>query len=212
VRRDFLWAERSIFAALDAEGSVRGYVVYRPLEGQYTPLGGPFQLAIDEIVFCERDAGLALWRLLGSWLPQIEAILWRGTAEDPLLWLLPEQEVGLVAEVRWMSRLVDPAAAVAARGFAEGIEAEAHLELADPILPTNEGRYVLRVAKARGELAQGGRGDVRLDAGAFASLFTGYATPEVLARAGRLAGEPGASRAALAAAFAGPTPFMLEQF
>src|SRR5262245_17832358 len=212
VRRDHLWAERSAFAARDAGGRIRGYVVYRQLEGEYTPLGGPFRLALDEIVCCERDAGLALWRLLGSWLPQIDAILWRGTAEDPLLWLLPEQELGLVAEVRWMSRLVDPAAAVAARGFAEGIEAEAHLELADPVLPMNEGRYVLRVAKGRGELARGGRGDVRLDAGALASLFTGYATPEALAHAGRLAGEPGPSRAALAAAFAGPTPYMLEQF
>ena len=212
VRRDHLWAERSTFAACDARGSIRGYVVYRQLEGEYTPLGGPFRLALDEIVCCERDAGLALWRLLGSWLPQIDAILWRGTAEDPLFWLLPEQEAGLVAEVRWLCRLVDPAAAVAARGFAEGIEAEAHLELADPVLPMNAGRYVLRVAKGRGELARGGRGDVRLDPGALASLFTGYATPEALARAGLLAGEPGASRAALAAAFAGPTPHMLEQF
>jgi predicted acetyltransferase len=212
VLRDLLWAERSVFAARDAAGRIRGYVVYRQLEGEYTLLGGPFRLALDELVFCERDAGLALWRLLGSWLPQIDAILWRGTAEDPVLWLLPEQEIGLVAEVRWMSRLVDPAAAVAARGFAEGIEAEAHLELGDPILPLNQGRYVLRVAKGRGELAPGGRGDVGLDAGAFASLFTGYATPDVLARAGRLAGGPGASRAALAAAVAGPTPFMLDQF
>jgi predicted acetyltransferase len=212
LRRDLLWAGRSLFAARDGAGRIRGYVVYRQLEGEYTSLGAPFQLALDEILYCERDAGIALWRLLGSWVPQVEAILWRGTAEDPLYWLLPEQEVGLVAEVRWMSRLLDPAAAIAARGFAEGLEAEAHLELVDAILPMNEGRYVLRVAKGRGELARGGRGDLRLDAGAFASLFTGYAHPDALARAGRLAGEPGASRAALAAAFAGPTPYMLEQF
>jgi predicted acetyltransferase len=212
VAREFLWAGRSVFASEDPAGRITGYVVYRQLEGEYTRLGGPFRLALDEIVWSERGAGLALWRLLGSWAPQVEAILYRGTAEDPLLLLLPEQELGLVAEVRWMARLVDPVAAVEARGFAEGLDAEAHLELADATLAANHGRFVLRVAKGRGTLEPGGRGDLRLDTGAFASLFTGWATPDRLALAGRLSGEPGASRAALAAAFAGPTPFMLEQF
>jgi predicted acetyltransferase len=210
--RDQLWAGRSVFAASAPDGRITGYVVYRQLPGEYTALGGDFQLAVDEILWSERDAGLALFGLLASWAPQVESILYRGTAEDPLLWLLPEQELALVAELRWVSRVVDPVAAVAARGFAPALDAEAHLELADPLLPANEGRYVLRVAKGRGELAPGGRGELRLDAGAFASLFTGYATPDALARAGRLAGDRGASSSALAAAFAGPTPWMPDQF
>jgi predicted acetyltransferase len=218
--RDSLWAGRSVFAARDAAGRIGGYVVYRQLEGEYTSLGGPFRLAVDEILWRDRDAGLALWRLLGSWAPQVETILWRGTAEEPLLLLLPEQELGLVAEVRWMARLVDPAAAVEARGFPEGLDAEAQVELDDAALPANSGRYVLRVAKGRGALERGGRGDLRLDAGALAALFTGWATPERLGQAGRLLGDAAASRAALAAAsraalaaaFAGPTPWMLEQF
>jgi predicted acetyltransferase len=212
LARDHLWRGRSVFAALAAGERIAGYVVYRQLEGEYTALGGPFRLAVDEILWSERDAGLALWSLLGSWAPQVESILYRSTAEDPLLWLLPEQDEGLVAEVRWMSRLVDPFAAVAARGFAAAIDAEAHLELADPLFPANAGRCVLRVAKGRGELGRGGRGDVRLDAGALASLFTGYATPGALARAGRVACAAGASLASLAAAFAGPTPWMPDQF
>lgn len=212
LARDQLWRGRSVFAALAPDDRITGYVVYRQLEGEYSALGGPFRLALDEILWSERDAGLALWRLLGSWAPQVDSILYRSTAEDPLLWLLPEQDQELVAEVRWMSRLVDPVAGVAARGFADAIDAEAHLELDDPLLPANAARYVLRVAKGRGELVRGGRGDLRLDAGALASLFTGYATPAALARAGRLAGDPGTSLAPLAAAFAGPTPWMLDQF
>jgi predicted acetyltransferase len=210
--RDHFWRGRSAFAARAVDGSALGYVVYRQLECEYTSLGGARRIAVDEILWRERGAGLALWRLLASWAPQIEAILWRGTAEDPLLLLLPEQEISLVAELRWMLRVVDPAAAVEARGFPEGLETEAHLEVADPALPENAGRFVLRVAKGRGALERGGRGDVRLDAGALASLYSGWATPERLAQAGRLSGEPGASRAALAAAFAGPTPWMPEQF
>jgi predicted acetyltransferase len=111
-----------------------------------------------------------------------------------------------------MTRLVDPVAAVLARGFAAEIDAEVQLPLADPVLTAKHGRNVQRVGKGRGELARGGRGELRIDAGAFASLFTGYATPDALARAGRLSGAPGPSRAALAAAFAGPTPWMPDQF
>jgi predicted acetyltransferase len=210
--RDRFWRDRRVFAAEDASGRITGYVVYRAQDGDLSSLGGPFRLSVDEILWSEREAGLGLWRLLGSWAPQVEAIHFRGTAEDPLLLLLREQDLGVVAELRWMTRLVDPVAAVAARGFAEGLEAEAHLELADAVLPENSGRFVLRVAKGRGALEHGGRGDVLLDTGAFAALFTGWATPDRLARAGRLAGEPGASRAALAGAFAGPTPWTLDQW
>ena len=45
-----------------------------------------------------------------------------------------------------------------------------------------------------------------------AALFTGWATPDRLACAGRLSGAPGASRTALASCFAGPTPWMPDQF
>jgi predicted acetyltransferase len=212
LARDSFWRGRALFAAHDAGGRITGYLVYRPFEGELTHLGGPFRLALDEILWCDRDAGLALGGLLASWAPQVEAISYRSTAEDPWLLLLPEQELGLVAEVRWMSRLLDPAAAVDARGFAAGLDAEAHLELEDAALPENSGRFVLRVAQGRGRLERGGRGQVRLDANALAALYTGYASPHALARAGRLAAAPGAPLDALAAAFAGPPPWMLEQF
>jgi predicted acetyltransferase len=209
--RDELWAGRSVFAVRGRGGRITGYVVYRQLGGAYSSLGGPFQLVLDEVLWSERDAGLALWGMLASWGPQVESILYRGSAEDPLLWLLPEQEIGLEAELRWMTRLVDPVAAVLARGFAAEIDAEAQLALADPVLPANEGRYVLRVGKGRGEHARGGRGELRIDAGAFASLFTGYATPDALARGGGRSGAPGPSRAARAAAVAGPPPGLPHQ-
>lgn len=71
---------------------------------------------------------------------------------------------------------------------------------------------MLRVAKGRGHLAPGGRGDVCLDPGGLAALYTGYATPPALARAGRLPAEKGVSLQALAAAFAAPPPWMLDPF
>ena len=43
------------------------------------------------------DAALALWGLLGAWASQATQILYRGPAEDPLLLLLPEQEISVLA-------------------------------------------------------------------------------------------------------------------
>lgn len=142
----------------------------------------------------------------------VDRVVYRASAEDPLLLLLPQQELGVVAEVRWMARMIDVARAVEARGFAPGLDLELHLALRDARLPANDGCFVLQVAKGRSRLEPGGRGTLCLDAASFASLYTGWADTGILARAGRLEGGSGEERAALDAAFAGPTPWLLEQF
>ena len=55
---------------------------------------------------------------------------------------MPEQKARVRVEVRWMTRIVDAIAAVEARGFPQGLEGEAHLEILDPILPNQAGRFV----------------------------------------------------------------------
>jgi len=61
-------------------------------------------------------------------------------------------------------------------------------------------------------LEPGGRGGPALAIGAFSSLYTGWASAEMLRRAGKLEGGNDAQRAALDAAFAGPTPWMVDEF
>lgn len=210
--RRFVLPQREVFLAEDAAGEVAGYLVYRQLDGEHSALGGPFRLACDEVVWTTRDAGLALWRLLGSWASQVERILFRGGAEEALLLLLPEQQAATLAELRWMTRVIDAPGAVEARGFPAGLDAELALELSDPELGHNQGRWVLTVQRGRGRLERGGPGGLRLDVGAFASLYTGWATTATLARCGRLSGGSPDERAALDAVFAGPTPWLLDEF
>ncbi len=206
------WSSRSVFVAEDGAGGVAGYLVYRQFDGEYSAFGGPFQLAVEDLVWNTRDAGLALWWLLGSWAPQVSRILYRGPAEDPLLLLLPEQDIAVVAEIRWMTRLVDAVGAVEARGFPQGVDIEVHVALRDEILPANSGDWVLSVRKGRGRLEPGGSGAVQLDVGSLSSLYTGWATTAALARAGLISGGSPEERAALDAAFAGPTPWLLDEF
>jgi len=77
-----------------------------------------------------------------------------------------------------------------------------YLELRDAVLAGNQGRFVLRVRDGRGQLEPGGRGGPALAIGAFSSLYTGWASAEMLHRAGKLEGGSDAQRSALDAAFA----------
>ena len=89
---------------------------------------------------------------------------------------------------------------------------EVHRALRDDQLPENAGDWVLSVEGGRGSLSRGGRGTVHLGVGAFSSLYAGWAGCGVLARAGLVEGAGAEERAALDAAFAGPTPSMLDEF
>jgi predicted acetyltransferase len=211
-RQAALWDERSVFVAEGPGGALGGYLVYRQLDGEWSALGGPFRIAVYELAALTRDASLALWRLLGSWASQVTQIVYRGPAEDPLLLLLPEQELSVLAEIRWLTRVLDARAAVAARGFAPGIAVEVPLELRDPLLEGNQGRFTLSVRDGSGRLEPGGRGGPTLAIGAFSSLYTGWASAEMLRRGGKLEGGSDAQLAQLGAAFAGPAPWMVDEF
>jgi predicted acetyltransferase len=212
-RLEAAWEDRSGFVFEGEAGRVAGYVVYHQIDGEYSHLGGEFGIVLDEMVATTRDAAVALWRLLGSWGSQADQVVFRGAVEEPALLLLPEQESSTLADFRWMTRVVDAVGAVASRGFPHGLKIEVPLSLSDPILGANQGDYVLSVQKGRGELARTGVGSGPVfGIGAFSSLYTGWATTARLGAAGLLAGGTSEQRAALDAAFGGPTPWMLDEF
>lgn len=216
-RWDFLaqrWKDRTRFVFEGASGEIEGYLVYRQLDGAYSALGGDFQLAVDELVGTSREALQALWGLLGSWSTQVEQIVVRSGSDDPAFLVLPELRFRILAEMRWMTRVVDAPAAIAARGYARGLDLAVPLVLRDPLRPENDGSWMLEVAKGEGRLVK--RSDAApgpsLEINGLASLYTGYATPAQLTLAGLLTGGSLEQREALGAIFAGPTPFLLDEF
>jgi predicted acetyltransferase len=214
-RLPFVWRGPSLYVAEGERGAVDGYLVYAQLDGEYSGLGGPFRIAVRELIACTRDAALALWRLCGQWSTQVSDVFAVGQMDDTLLFVSPDQVLQPLAQLRWMTRVVDAAGAVAARGFPECIDLEAPLALRDPLFPENDGAFVLRVRKGQGELARAARpaSDApRLAIGGLASLYTGFASTARLARAGLLESGSPAARDALDAAFAGPAPTCQDEF
>jgi predicted acetyltransferase len=113
--------------------------------------------------------------------------------------------------MEWLLRVVDVRAALTGRGYPPGLETEVHLAVRDEVCPWNNGRFVLTVADGRGEVREGERSDVILDARGLAALYTGYLTPAALQQVGLAAGEPRALAAA-GLPFAGPAPWMPDMF
>lgn len=218
--RDRWWFEQRVgwwlrsdrtyaYAVHGPSGDPTGYVVYHHTDG----VGDEFYgLAIDELVATDGDAALALWRLLASNRGVSGQVTFHGGPEEPLFLLLAEQDTEVLADWRWMTRLVDLPGAVAARGWPGGAEAEVHLDVGDELAPWNAGRWVLRVEDGEGRLDEGGRGTVRATVGALAPLFTGMVTAVTLARIGLLDGAGPQEATALDDAFRGPAPWMLEFF
>lgn len=188
--------------AEDANGRALAYVSYS--RGRGYRGGGPLRLG--ELISTDRAGTAALLGSLAGWDSVADHVLWRGSTDDLALHLpgsLPPPE----AVQPWMLRVLDPAGAVAARGFLPGLAVAASFALegrhGDPVgwrLEVSDGRAALEPDPARDLPLLSARG--------FALLYSGVATDGRLVRGGLLDRPvPG-----LAAAFSGPPPTLLDYF
>jgi predicted acetyltransferase len=115
--------------------------------------------------------------------------------------------VGTTVERRrpWMLGVLDPAAAVAARGWPRGLAGSVDLRL-------DSGDHRLTLDRGAGRLEPGGSGAVEVTPRGLAVLYAGAAGPALLRRAGLLAGGDAEADAFLEAAGAGPAPALLDYF
>jgi predicted acetyltransferase len=169
------------------------------------------QLMLRDMLFTTRRAGQRLLTLLADYGSLFDtAVYWSGP-DDPLGHLLPEDRVVAAEQKRWMLRIVDVPGALAGRGYPPQLQAELHFDVTDSLLAENAGRWRLRIEAGRGRVERGGEGRLRLDVGSLAALYTGYARPESLVLAERLAG-PAGDVALAGLAFSGPRPYMSDVF
>jgi predicted acetyltransferase len=85
-----------------------------------------------------------------------------------------------------MLRLVDLKKALESRGYAPGSRGQIHFEVEDSVVSENSGRWVLNLSEKT--IQKGGEGAVKLDIGAFGSLYSGFLSATQLAASGRLTG------------------------
>ena len=170
-------------------------------------------LCIDEIVAGSEATARALWATVGSGSSIASTVHAYISPDDPVHLLVEHEAYKEVQHQRWMLRLLDAPAAIAARGFAPEAAVEIDLRLEDPDVPGNSGDWHLSVADGAGELTptQASGEVLQLGPRGLAALYAG--TPLATLRGSGLAsGGLTAVDAVLDPVFAGPTAYMLDFF
>lgn len=181
--------------------------------------GGDKEIMIRVLAAGSEVTARALWGIVASHAPVTKVVHATLGLTDPVGWLIREPDVSLRRHKQWMLRVLDPAAAIAGRGFPAAARADVPLLLADPELPRNAGRFVLSVRDGAGSLLPGPTGHtatspvaapVALGPRGFAALYAGV--PMATLRAAQLAaGGDRRADAALDAVFTAQ-PYLLDYF
>jgi predicted acetyltransferase len=197
-----------ITVAVGAGGAVQGYASWNRGSGY----DADSVLTVFDLVGRTPDATRALLAMLGSWRSVTPTLHLRLAEADPA-WLLTGMDGARVRGTQaWMFRLVDAAAALAARGWPPHVSGAVDLELTDPQCPWNAGPLRLELDAGEAHVTPGGAGAVRLPPNGLAALYAGAVPPALARRAGLLAGGDDRTDAFLTAAFAGPRPGLLDYF
>jgi predicted acetyltransferase len=184
-----------------------GYVVYR-LTGDAEPHG----VTVEELVARTATGARTLLRLVGSSGTVAPTVRLKLGPDDAVRYLLTQQDSTPGEELGWMLRLIDVVGAVAARGWPRDVRVAVDLDVHDPLIASNAGRWRLVVDDGVGQLERGGSGTVALGIGALSALYAGGVRTATLRRAGLLRCDGDRALTALDAATAGPSPYLLDYF
>lgn len=174
---------------------------------------GHQEVEVEYLVAASPATEREFWQILGSHATMAGRVRACLAPDNPVSWLIADPNTVTSRTETWMLRLIDPAQAIAARGYPAGASLSVTVDLTDRALPVNSGRFTLEISGGAGQLAADSAGPgapaLRLGARGLAALFAGV--PLVtLRRAGLVAGDSRADDA-LDAAFGGPA-YMYDYF
>lgn len=197
-----------VFAYLAADGFLA-----------YSWDGSDRDIMVHVLQAVSRRTARTLWGVVSSHASVTETVRICLGPDDPITWLTREPDVSVCRDETWMLRVLNPRAAIAARGFPAAAQLSVPLRLADPDLPANAGPHILSVRAGQGSLTRGEMGrppgspsapPVAFGPRGFAALFAGVPMA-TLRRAGLAAGGDHGTDASLDSAFAA-RPYLLDSF
>ncbi|HMG25166.1 MAG TPA: sterol carrier protein domain-containing protein, partial [Kofleriaceae bacterium] len=195
---------------ITADGEAEGFVAFSHKDIAVTPR---YELAVRDLVAVTPRAGRRILRLLADHRSMADHAVVYAAPGEPVLQLLGEEPWRIADHQRWMVRVLDVPAALAARGWSACARGEIALDVRDDVIPDNQATFALAVDAGRAEvrrIAPGPRA-VAIDVRALAALYTGYLGAEELRARGGIEGDDG-DLARLGSLFAGPAPWMAEIF
>ncbi len=212
VRTPYLWqrvygptrAGRPAWGQLvEGPDGPSGYLFYRKEPGN-----SRHSIQVVDAVATDLATARRLWGIIADMSSMADLVRLQ-TAPTDLLYLAhadPRFELRLFEA--WMLRVVDPYAALTARGY-PAVSGRVDLEVHDPVFGVE--RVRLDVEEGVGYATSGGSGAVRVDSRGLASMFSGYLHPRAARAAGRVDGSD-ADLALLGLWWSGPAPWLRDRF
>ena len=199
------------YMARGAEGAIEGYIVFRQ-----EPVGGalPYYHTIScrDLVWTAAAGARAMLSLVSAHRALATDLLWYGPPNDPIAQLFAEAVTRPDWSMPWMARLLDPAAALAARGYPAGTDECVELQIEDRVLGVNTRAFRLEVEGRRGRVTPLDGARLKVGVATLAAIYTGWLAPADALRLGRLDAKEPSAVSALERIFAGSLPWMIEMF
>ena len=169
------------FAALELDGSVQGYAVYRQFPS-WEDGSTSARLEVSEVIGATPEATAEIWRFVLDidWYATLEASLLPLDHELFLLLATPRRMKFRVSDSLWV-RLVDVGAALSGREYAG--DGSIVLEVHDAVCPWNEGRWKLEGGQASRTEE---KAELALGVDALGSAYLGAVSFTELRNAGRV--------------------------
>jgi predicted acetyltransferase len=173
--------------------------------------GFRYDLRASDLLASTANAARRLLSFFADHRSMGHELIWNGGPTDPLLLHVPEDRYQTRLKHFVMIRIVDVKRALESRGYPRLLRTKLELEISDPILPANQGRFVLDVADGQAEVVRGGSGALRMDANGLAALFGQMHPASRLAAMGWIEGDADTIERA-GAIFAGMQGSVVELF
>lgn len=195
------------------DGAVTGYALIERMEPRTGEHSAHMHLEVHELIGLTTDDELALWQLVAGHATTVASVTFASGPVEPLeAWARQGEIVEDTASQPWMLRIVDVPGALQARGYPAAQARTISLQVTDPAVESNTGRWTVEVSDGQVQVAAGGDGRVSLDITTLAALYSGYRSATDLARWGLLTGASADDIDALEALFHSPTPWLLNYF
>jgi predicted acetyltransferase len=174
-----------------------------------------YELLVLDFVGADRDAILAVWRLLGAHRSMSPHLKMHVSSADPRILMLKEPPRNSITHsLDWVARVLDVELALSARAYPNALACELRLDVRDAVLPENAGEFVVRVEGGRGAARRStstGAPCLKLDVRALGALYTGRMSARALRDLGLLDGDEEGLDVSTAI-FAAPAPWLGDMF
>jgi len=200
----------------DGADGLEGYARWR-MRPEWGPGGPASEVAVAELVATTPAAYTELWRFFLSVDLSRTVEFWAGSWDEPILHMVDEPRAlgGRQTDSLWV-RITDVPAALSRRRYQ--IPVDLVIEVDDPLLPENAGRWRLRADGPLGDAScvpadHGAAVDLMCDVADLAAAYLGGVSFATLAAAGRVREARPGALATASTAFGWPrSPSSIEVF